>query len=184
MRNHALVVTERRRSLRTASAAGLVAVRGVARHRRIRASFGAAVLVLSLVSFGATGAIAAPPPVKIVSVTPDPATQHMTVEWITYDRATRTTTISVTPNCYWYTIYPSYPGGEPVTYLTGVVGADVVASQRDETTYAFVVGGECEEPATLIVQGLKPGPATLEVGVVLSAQHVGFYRVTYQVILR
>ena len=82
-------------------------------------------------------------PVKIVSVTPDPDTQDMTVNSIAYNPVTRVAQISVTPDCYLVTFYPGNPIDPPFTFLTGVGGADVFAEQRGDSTYAFVVGGTC-----------------------------------------
>jgi hypothetical protein len=152
--------------------------------RSLRIGARVVLLLVAAMSFGAAGALAADPPVKIVSVTPDPQSQDMTVNSITYDPMSRETVISVTPDCYLVTIYPSYPGGEIVTFMTGVGGADVAASQRSESTYVAVTGGTCGEPITLTVAGLKPGPATLAIGVLLYAEHADFNQLTYQVILR
>ena len=143
-----------------------------------------ALLVFALMSFGATSALAADPPVKIVSVAPDPDTQDMTVNSIAYDPVTRVAQISVTPDCYLVTFYPGNPIDPPFTFLTGVGGADVFAEQRGDSTYAFVVGGTCYEPITLTVEGLKPGPATLSIGVLLYAGHADFNQLTFEVILR
>jgi hypothetical protein len=151
--------------------------------RPLRIGARAALVLLTVMAFG-TSAQAADPPVKIVSVTPDPSTQDMTVNSIAYDPVTRVAEISVTPDCYLVTIYPSDPEGEPITFLTGVGGADVAASQRGNSTYTFVVGGTCGEPITLTVEGLKPGPASLAIGVLLYAGHADFNQLTYQVILR
>ena len=144
----------------------------------------AALLAFALMLFGATSALAADPPVKIVSVTPDPDTQDMTVNSIAYNPVTRVAQISVTPDCYLVTFYPGTPIDPPFTFLTGVGGADVFAEQRGDSTYAFVVGGTCYEPITLTVEGLKPGPATLSIGVLLYAGHADFNQLTYEVILR
>ena len=144
----------------------------------------AALLVFALMLFGATSALAGDPPVKIVAVTPDPDTQDMTVNSIAYDPVTRVAQISVTPDCYLVTFYPGNPVDPPFTFLTGVGGADVFAEQRGDSTYAFVVGGTCYEPITLTVEGLKPGPATLSIGVLLYAGHADFNQLTYEVILR
>jgi hypothetical protein len=145
---------------------------------------GAALLLIAALIANVAGAYAADPPVKIISVTPDPGSQDMTVNSIEYDPVSRLTTISVTPDCYVVTIPPSNPVDDPITFVTGVGGADVTASQRSESTYAFVVGGTCAEPITLTVEGLRPGPATLAVGVLLYAEHADFNQLTYEVILR
>jgi len=152
--------------------------------RPLRTGARAGLIVLLLMATGATTAVAADPPVKIVSVTPDPDTQDMTVNWIAYNPVTRVAQVSVTPDCYLVTVYPGNPVDPPYTFLTGVGGADVFAEQRGDSRYAFVVGGTCGEPITLTFEGLKPGPATLSIGVLLYAEHADFNQLTYEVILR
>jgi hypothetical protein len=145
---------------------------------------GTAALLAAAMALSGGGAYAADPPVKIISVSPDPQTSNMTVTSITYDPISRVASVSVTPNCYLVTIYPSYPGGETITFITGVGGADFWATQRDETVSTFVVGGTCGEPITMTIEGLRPGPATLAVGMLLYAEHADLRQLTYEVILR
>jgi hypothetical protein len=150
----------------------------------VRAALRALALGIGVLTVSAPAALAADQPIRILSVTPDPQTQQLTVNSMTYDRRTETVTISVTPECYWVTIYPSYPGGEPVTFLTGVGGTEARAQQRDDSLHTFAVGGECFEPTTLTLVGLKPGRATISVGVLLYAQHADTPHLTYEVVLR
>ena len=151
----------------------------------LRMRAGATALLVAGVAFGASGAYAAAdPPVKIISVTPDPQTSNMTVNSITYDPISRVTSVTVTPECYVVTIYPSFPGGEIITFTTGVGGADFHASQRRTQLSTFVVGGTCDEPITMSIEGLLPGPATLDVSMLLYAEHADLRQLTFEVILR
>jgi hypothetical protein len=139
--------------------------------------------MVSVLAIGPSGVLAADRPIKILSASA-PLVSTFTINSMTYDRVSGTATVSVTPNCYWDTIYASYPGGEDVTFLTGVGAADFAATQRGERTYVFVVGGACEAPATLTIEGLAPGVATLDIGVLLWAQHADYRQISYQVVLR
>jgi hypothetical protein len=164
------------------------AVRPLSRQRRSRARAlaGSALLMVSLLGIGTTDVLAADQPVKILatSITWAPVDVTMTVNSMTYSRVTRTATVSVTPNCYWVNLGTDGPDGPPHIFLTGVGGADFVAVQRGQTWHAYVLGGVCEVPITLTIDGLQPGVATLSVGVLLYAEHANEQVISYRVVLR
>jgi hypothetical protein len=119
---------------------------------------------------------------RILSVTPGFRASDTTLNAIRYDPVTRTTTISVTPNCYWWTIQLDPETVEGPFYSSALYN-EVVVTQRGATTTFFFDHAQCDVPNILVIEALKPGPATLEIlGTQLGA-NITTSESTYRVIL-
>ena len=117
---------------------------------------------LILMAFAAAPVAAAERDARILSVTPGFRAGDTTVNSITYDPVTRTATISVTPNCYWWTatIDPETVIGP---FYSSALFNDVVVTHRGQTTDFFFDNAQCDVENVLVITGLKAGPATLEI---------------------
>jgi TctA family transporter len=126
--------------------------------KRVIVMFGA---VISL-ALTAGPVVAAERDARILSVTAGFRAGDTTLNSITYDPVTRTATISVTPNCYWWTatIDPETVIGP---FYSSALYNDVVVTQRGETTDYFFDHAQCDVENVLVIEGLKAGPATLEI---------------------
>ena len=105
-----------------------------------------------------------------------------TLNSITYDPVTRTTTISVTPNCYWWTVSFDPETVEGPFYSSAMYN-EVVVTRRGETTSYFFDHAVCDVPNVLVIAGLKAGPATLEIIGTQLGFNVTSSESTYRVIL-
>ena len=137
--------------------------------------------VLAMVAFGAGPVLAAERDARVFSVTPGFRAGDQ-VNSITYNPVTRTATISVTPNCYWWTatIDPETVIGP---FYSSALFNDVVVTQRGETTDFFFDHAQCDIENVLVITGLKAGPATLEFLGTQLGFNVTTGQSTYRVIL-
>ena len=119
---------------------------------------------------------------RILSVAPGFRASDTTLNSITYDPVTRTTTISVTPNCYWWTIQFDPETVEGPFYSSALYN-EVVVTRRGETTTFFFDHAQCDVANILVIDGLKPGPATLEILGTQAGANITTSESTYRVIL-